>query len=143
MKKYDMSFLALMAEAVGIVSAFLYVGLQIYYGVVYGVNMINIIMNIVAMILVYTGMTLLTIYPERVNGLTREVCSGDIRKYTCRMVRIAKLIFVEGLLFACICDVLGEEINSGYSMVIVVAIVVTAVYYECRIIKILRERYKK
>ena len=143
MKKNDMSYPALMAEAVGIVSALLYMGLQVYYGVAYGVNMIHVIMNVVAMILVYAGLTLLGIYPERVNGLSREVCSGDIRKYTCRMVRIGKLIFVEGLLFACICDVLGKEINSGYSMVIVVLMVVTAVCYEYRIIKILRERYKK
>lgn len=143
MKKDDMSYPAMMAEAVGIVSALLYLGLQIYYGVAYGVNMVNVVMNIVAMILVYTGFTLLTMYPERVNGLSREVCSGAIRKYTCRMLRMAKLIFVVGLLFASICDVLGKQINSAYSMVIVVLIVVTAVYYEYRIIKILREQYKK
>lgn len=143
MKKNDMSTAALFAEAVGIVSAVLYFGLQIYYGISYGAGVLDVIMNIAAMILVYLGMTLLTIYPERVNGLSREVCSGDIRRYTCRMVRSAKLIFVEGLLFACICDVLGQEINAGYSLVIVALIVVTAVYYEYRIIKILRERYKK
>lgn len=143
MKKNEMTWAAMLAEAVGIVSALIYMGLQIYYGFVYGAQVINIGMNVAAMLLVYAGMTLLSVYPERVNGLTREVCSGDVRKYTIRMVRAAKLIFVEGLLFTSICDVMGKQLKAGYSLVVVVLIVAVVAYYEYRIIRIIRHHYKK
>lgn len=143
MKKSEMTILAMLAEAVGLVSAMIYLGLQIYYAFAYDVKPLNVGMNILVMLLVYAGLTLLAVYPERVNGLSSEVCSGDVRMYTIRMVRLAKLIFVEGLLFACICDVMGMELNAGYSLVVVVLMVLAAFYYEYRIIKILRKRYKK
>lgn len=138
-----MTWPAMLAEAVAIVSGVIYLGLEVYYGISYGADMFQTAMNIAAMLLVYAGLTVLTVYPERVNGLTREVCSGDVRMYTLRMVRLAKLIFVEGLLFASICDVMGIEINAGYSLVVVVLIVAVAGYYEYRIIRILRDRQKK
>lgn len=140
MKKEEMTMIDLMLEAVGVVSALVYLGLQIYYGISYGVNLITVIMNAAVLILVYLGLTLLTVYPERVNGLSREVCSGQIRKYTIHMVRLIKLIFVLGLLFASICDVMGHQINSGYSIIVVVLVVLTALYYEWKIIRILRKK---
>lgn len=143
MHRNEMTWQAMLAEAVGIVSALVYLGLQIYYGIVYDANLWNVVMNVAAMILVYAGLTMLCVYPERVNGLTKEVCSGTIRRYTIRMVRIVKLVFVLGLLFTSICDVLGKQINSGYSLVVVVLIVIVAFYYEYRIIKLLRNRNKK
>ena len=95
MKKNEMTWQVMLIEAVGIVSAIAYLGLQIYYGIAFHVNPVNLMMNLVFMILVYVGLTLLAVYPERVNGLTREVCSGKIRQYTLRMVRMVKLVFVE------------------------------------------------
>lgn len=76
MKKNEMTWQVMLIEAVGIVSAIAYLGLQIYYGIAFHVNPVNLMMNLVFMILVYVGLTLLAVYPERVNGLTREVCSG-------------------------------------------------------------------
>ncbi len=143
MKKNEMTWQAMLTEAVSLVSAVIYLGLQIYYGISYGVSAINIIMNVVVMLLVYAGLTMLGIYPERVNGLTKEACSGDVRKYTIRMVRIAKLIFVAGLLFTSICDVMGKELPAGYTVGVIFLMVAVALYYEYRIIRILRERYKK
>ncbi|MCI5872510.1 MAG: transglycosylase [Clostridiales bacterium] len=143
MKKNEMTWQAMLTEAVSLVSAVIYLGLQIYYGISYGVSAINIIMNVVVMLLVYAGLTMLGIYPERVNGLTKEACSGDVRKYTIRMVRIAKLIFVSGLLFTSICDVMGKELPAGYTVGVIFLMVAVALYYEYRIIRILRERYKK
>lgn len=143
MHRNEMTWQAMLAEAVGIVSALVYLGLQIYYGIVYDVNLWNVVMNVAAMILVYAGLTLLGVYPERVNGLPKEVCSGTVRMYTIRMVRIVKLIFVLGLLFTSICDVVGRQINTGYSLVVVVLIVIVAFYYEYRIIRILRNCNKK
>ena len=79
MKKNEMTWKVMLIEAVGIVSAIAYLGLQIYYGIAFHVNPVNLMMNLVFMILVYVGLTLLAVYPERVNGLTREVCSDSIR----------------------------------------------------------------
>lgn len=143
MKRNEMTTAELLLEAVGIVSAILYLGLQIYYWFVYGVKATVVMMNMAVMILVYTGLTLLAIHPEKVNGLSREVCTGAIRKYTVRMLRLMKLTFVGGLLFTSICDVMGHEVNEGYSLVVVVLVVVIAVVYESKIIRILRERRGK
>lgn len=143
MKKNEMTWKVMLIDAVGIVSAIAYLGLQIYYGIAFHVNPVNLMMNLVFMILVYVGLTLLAVYPERVNGLTREVCSGKIRQYTLRMVRMVKLVFVEGLLFTSVCDALGKELKQGYSLIIVVLIAAIAVYYEGRIIHILKQNNKR
>ena len=143
MKEEKMTTAELFLEAVVLVAAILYMGLQIYYGIAYGTGAVKIIMNVAAMILVYAGLTLLGIYPERVNGLSRDVCSGPVRKYTVRMVRFVKLIFVSGILFTSVCDVMGHELNAGYSLVVVVAIVITVGIYEGKIIRILRQNRDK
>lgn len=143
MQKNGVTWQAMLAEAIGVVSAVIYLGLQIYYGFYYGISAMNVIMNIAVMLLVYAGFTMLGIYPERVNGLTAEACSGDVRKYTIRMVRSAKLIFAEGLLFTSICDVMGRELPAGYTVGVIFLMVAVALYYEYRIIRILRKRYKK
>lgn len=143
MKQNEMTMAEIFVEAVGLVSGVLYIGLQIYYGVLYGAGAFGIILNVAALLLVYAGLTLLTVYPEKVNGLTREACGGKVRRYTVWMVRIVKLIFVEGILFTSICDVLGHEINAGYSLVVVALIVITAVIFEGKIIKILRNKNGK
>ncbi|MDD6306912.1 MAG: transglycosylase [Clostridiales bacterium] len=140
MRKEEVTIIDLLLEAVGIVSGLVYMGLQIYYSMIYGVNPVTIVMNGAVLILVYIGLTLLSVYPEKVNGLTREACSGLVRKYTIHMVRLVKLIFVLGLLFTSICDVLGHQLNSGYSMIVVILVVVTVVYYEGKIIHILRKK---
>lgn len=143
MKKNELTQAAMLAEAVGIVAGLVYVGLQIAYGVAYHANLITVLMNVAVLLLVYAGLTMLSVYPERVNGLSAEQCTGDVRKYTVRMVRVCKLIFVGGLCFTSICDVLGKQINAGYSLIVVVLMVAAAVFYEYRIIKILRSRKKK
>lgn len=113
LKKEEMTNMDFLLEAVGIVAAMIYLGLQIYYGIVYGVAFTGIILNAAILILVYVGLTLLARYPERVNNLPKEICSGKIRKYTIHMVRAVKLIFVLSLLFTSICDVAGVQINKG------------------------------
>ena len=88
MKKNEMTWQVMLIEAVGIVSAIAYLGLQIYYGIAFHVNPVNLMMNLVFMILVYVGLTLLADYQERENGFTRDVCSDKIRQYTLRMDRL-------------------------------------------------------
>lgn len=138
-----MTAIDLLAEAAGIVSALIYLGLQIYYGIAYGVNAFHITMNVAALILIYTGLTLQQFYPERVNRLTKEVCSGRIRRYTIQMVRAVKLIIVASLLFTSVCDVMGHQLNKGYSLVVVVLIFAAVAGFEYKIIRILHSNKKK
>lgn len=143
MRKEEMTWMAMLAEAVGLVSAVVYLGLQIFYGVSYGISAVDILMNVVIMLLIYAILTMLTIYPEWVNGLSKEVCTGRVRKYTIRMVRIEKIILIEILLLTSICDVMGRLLPPWTTAGVIVVMVAVAVYYEYRIIRILREQYKK
>lgn len=143
MKKGEMTAVELVAEAVGIVAALVYLGMQIFYGISYGVALLAILRNVVMLLLVYAGLTLLARFPEKVNNLTREACTGEIRRDTVLMLRIVKLIFVLSLLFTSICDVLGNEMSSWYSVAVVFLILATVFYYESRILRRLRNKDKK
>lgn len=143
MRKEEMTWMAMLAEAVGLVSAVVYLGLQIFYGVSYGIPVTGILMNVVTMLLIYAILTMLTIYPEWVNGLNKQVCKGSVRNYTIRMVRIEKIILIEILLLTSICDVIGKRLPPWTTAAVIVVMVTVAVYYEYRIIRILREQYKK
>lgn len=140
MKREQWTLEDLVFELVSALAAFCYIGLQVYYGIVYGAVPVKIIMNVVILILVYAGLTLLAVYPERVNGLAKEVCAGKIRKYTVRMVRLIKLIFLLSLLFTSICDALGYQIDAAYSLIAMGFIIVTAIIFETKIIKELRKK---
>ena len=134
MKKNHLSTETLVFEIISAIAALFYMGLQVYYGIVYGAGAVRIVM-----ILVYMGLTVLAIYPERVNGLSREVCTGAIRRYTIRMVELIKLVFVLSLLFTSICDALGYRVDAAYSLIVMGLILVVAVVFEVKIIKILRK----
>lgn len=139
MKKNHLSTETLVFEIISAIEALFYMGLQVYYGIVYGAGAVRIVMNVLILILVYMGLTVLAIYPERVNGLSREVCTGAIRKYTIRMVELIKLVFVLSLLFTSICDALGYRVDAAYSLIVMGLILVVAVVFEVKIIKILRK----
>ena len=139
MKKNHLSTETLVFEIISAIAALLYMGLQVYYGIVYGAGAVRIAMNVLILILVYMGLTVLAVYPERVNGLSREVCTGAIRKYTIRMVELIKLVFVLSLLFTSICDALGYRVDAAYSLIVMGLILVVAVVFEVKIIKILRK----
>lgn len=139
MKKNHLSTETLVFEIISVIAALFYMGLQVYYGIVYGAGAVRIVMNVLILILVYMGLTVLAIYPERVNGLPREVCTGAIRKYTIRMVELIKLVFVLSLLFTSICDALGYRVDAAYSLIVMGLILVVAVVFEVKIIKILRK----
>ena len=72
MRKEEVTIIDLLLEAVGIVSGLVYMGLQIYYSMIYGVNPVTIVMNGAVLILVYIGLTLLSVYPEKVNVAMAE-----------------------------------------------------------------------
>ena len=139
MKKNHLSTETLVFEIVSAIAALLYMALQVYYGIVYGAGAVRIVMNVLILILVYMGLTVLAIYPERVNGLSREVCTGAIRRYTIRMVELITLASVLSLLFTSICDALGFRVDAAYSLIVMGMILVVAVVFEVKIIKILRK----
>ena len=136
MKKNHLSTETLVFEIISAIAALFY---MVYYGIVYGAGAVRIVMNVLILILVYMGLTVLAIYPERVNGLSREVCTGAIRRYTIRMVELIKLVFVLSLLFTSICDALGYRVDAAYSLIVMGLILVVAVVFEVKIIKILRK----
>lgn len=142
MRKEDMTAVDLLLEAVAIVTGLIYIGLQIYYGVLYGADILTLGMNILVFLLVYVGLSLLEIYPERVNRISHEMCQGKIRKYTIRMVRLIKIIFIVSLFFTSVCDVMGLHIESAYSLVVIGLILFITVYYEGKIIHILKNQHK-
>ncbi len=143
MKKKDWTVAGLLVEATAIVAGLIYLGLQIYYGILYGVSIFTLIMNILVFLCVYAGLTLLVFFPEKVNRLSVEICQGKIRQDTIWMVRLIKLIFVLSLLFTSICDVMGLKIEAAYSLIVAGFILATAIFFEARIIRTLKEKNQK
>lgn len=125
-------------EAVGIVATLIYAGLQIYCGIFYRVPVINIATNIVMVLLVYVGLVMLALYPEKVNRLDPEVCTGKIRQLTIHMLLYVKLVFIVSLLFTSICDVMGKNVDGAYSLISVGLMIAIAVGHEIKIYQILK-----
>ena len=125
MKKEDLTVPAIFAEAIGMILGIVYIGLQIYYGIVYKVAPYKFICNIAGVVLIYVG-------------LPKEVCVGKVRKYSVRMIRLVKLVFIIGLMVPCVGDVIGIELKDAYSLLVIAAILVITVFYEYRIIQLLR-----
>lgn len=143
MRKNEMTTMDLLLEAIGVVSGLIYIGMQIYYGVTYGANAVQLMLNLLVFVLMYAGLTLLQVYPERVNNLSLEICQGKIRRYTVTMIRLIKLIFILCLLFTSICDVMGIEMEAAYSLIVVGLIIVIALIFEIKIIKLLKQNRDK
>jgi hypothetical protein len=142
MKKEDMTVPALLLEAMTILLGIAYIILQIYYGIHYHIAPYRYAWNIVAVVLVYTALTLLECYPQRVHRLPPEAFTQDIRKLTLRMLRLIKFVFIASLLVPCLFDIFGVELVEATSLVVVLLIVLIVVWHEYRIIRILRSRRK-
>ena len=138
MKKEDLTAADMLCEAIGIVSTFVYTGLQIYCGILYGAGSFTILTNVAMVILVYVGLSLLSKSPEKVNRLEPEVCTGEVRRLTIHMLLYVKLVFILSLLFTSVCDVIGMEVDGGYSLISTGLIVLIAIGYEIKIFRILK-----
>ena len=57
MKKNHLSTETLVFEIISAIAALFYMGLQVYYGIVYGAGAVRIVMNVLILILVYMGLT--------------------------------------------------------------------------------------
>ena len=142
MKKEDLTVPALLMEAVGLILGIVYIGLQIFYGVTYHVSPYRYMGNILCLVLVYALLTILSCHPEKINRISDELCIGKVRKLSIRMVRVVKLIFVLGLLIPCVCDALRIALKEAYSLLVIGMILLPSVYYECKILKIIRDQGK-
>ena len=140
MKWQDFSIPAIIGEAIDIIVLLAYITLQIYYSVEYHVSWYSVGMNILVAGLIYLALTILAMHPERVNRLSEADCTGLIRIYSLRMLRLVKFVFMLSLLVPCICDVVGIELPSIYNVATIVIMLLTAVYYEVKILQILMER---
>lgn len=140
MKWQDFSIPAIIGEAIDILVLLAYITLQIYYGIEYHVSWYYIGMNILVAGLIYLALTILAMHPERINRLSEENCKGVVRKLSLRMLRLVKFIFMISLLIPCIFDVAGMELPAIYNIAAIIAMILTAVYYEVRIIQILWEQ---
>lgn len=138
MRKEDLTVPAILAEAVEIIVGLVYIGLQIYYGVVNHIPPYRFICNIVGLLLVYAGLTVLSNHPEPDGLPAPEVCVGKVRKYTLRMLRLIKLVFVVGLMVPCVGDAIGIELKDAYSLIVIFAIILIAVWHEYKILLVIR-----
>ena len=142
MRREDLTVPVIFLEAIEVILGIVYIGLQIYYGIYYHISPYKYGMNLVAMVLIYLGITVISCYPEILNNIPASYCTGKVRKYSLRMIRFIKFVFVAGLLVPCVCDAAGYEILSAYSLIVIGIIIVVAVYYEVRKLSELRKRNK-
>ena len=133
MRKRDMTFASAVLEAIDALLALAYIGLQIYYGVCYHIQVFKFVANILVLLLVYIAITWLQHYPEKLNHIAAELCVGNIRKYSLRLLTFVKLVFTAGLLVPCVCDAFGIAIRDVYSLIMIGLILVVTAYYEYRI----------
>lgn len=135
MRKNDLTPVSILIEAVSIILGLMYCGLQIFYGICYHITPYKFIINLLIMILVYIGLSILAVYPERINNISSEICTGKIRMYSLWMIRLVKFIFVAGLMIPCVFDVAGIGIRSNYSLFVIGLIIIVSIYCEYRIIQ--------
>ncbi len=140
MRKENQRGWIVLAEAVSLVIGLIYIGLQCFYGIYYRIPPWKLILNLLLVIAVYAVLTILAIYPERINGLRAEECTGKIRQYSLRMVVLVKLIFMFSLLIPCIFDVLGAGLQNAAGLIVAGLLLAVIAYHEYRIIRLLRKK---
>ena len=139
MRKNEWSGIAVLVEITSAILEMIYLVLQIYYGLSYGVQPYKWILNILMSLLVYTGLQLLVFYPERINRLSPEICVGEVRKFSIRMVRLIKFVFVAGLMIPSVADAFGVFVPEAYSLIVILCMLVLAGFYEIKIIRLLKK----
>ena len=138
MNKRDMTKFDIFVEIVCGILLMVSVSLQVIYSVLHSLSIFSLIINVLIVVLVYIGLSMLSCYPEKVNAIPQEICIGNIRRYPIKMIRYAKLIFVASLVVPEVCDLLEHTLGQWYSFVVVVLIVGEIIYYEIKIIKLIR-----
>ena len=73
-----MTFASAVLEAIDALLALAYIGLQIYYGVCYHIQVFKFVANILVLLLVYIAITWLQHYPEKLIHIAAELWVGNI-----------------------------------------------------------------
>ena len=133
MQKKELEIWEIIIETLSAAALIIFIGLQIYYSYLYESSMITILFRLLPVMLLYAGMIVLQIFPERLNGRNSEPLQGMVRIYAVRMVRNIKLLLMLGVLFPSVADVLGISANAAYSLLILGGILGTIAYYFYRI----------
>lgn len=133
MEKREMKAWEAVMEALGVMAVMAFLGMQIYYGYRYERSLAALLSHFLPVILLYTGMTVLQMHPEFLNGRNSEPLKGIVKTYAVRMVRNAKLLLILGMLIPSAADLLGVEMNASYSILIMAGMLGNIGWYLYRI----------
>ncbi|SER46358.1 hypothetical protein [Lachnobacterium bovis] len=137
MNKRDMTKFDKFVEAICALLLLVSISLQVVFCVIHSLSIFSLVINILIIVLIYMGLSILSCYPERVNAIPAEICLGNIRRYSIKMIRYAKFIFIASLVVPEVCDLLEYNLGQWYSFVVVVAILAEIIFYEVKIIKLI------
>lgn len=143
MHKQEIRIWDIVTETLTAIAVLLFVGLQIYYRLIYQTMLSTLVYHMIPMLLIYAGMLILQRYPEFLNGWNSEPLVGKVCVYAVRMVRMCKMFLVFALLIPSVCDVLGFAINAAYSLFIMACILINIGYYLYRIFQYNSSQNKK
>ena len=138
MKRSDLTIPAIIIDTVTAVCLLVYIALQVFYGLYYHVSPSGYLLNVAIVLLIFGALSYLLTIPEVLNHLAPDQCVGKIREYSLGLLRMARFIFLAGLLIPCVCDALNIGIRSSYSGIVVLLLIAVVLYYESKIINELR-----
>ena len=102
-------------------------GTEVYYGFAYHVSVTKVLLNLIVMILVYAGFTMLGIYPERTEwSYQRGVYEAGAHVYDTNGA-CCKADFCRRTLVTSICDAMGKELPVFYTVAVLVLMVVDGI----------------
>ena len=133
MEKKDLEVWEIVTEVLTAAAAVVFFGLQVYYKYLYESGIVTLLYHLLPVLLLYTGMTVLQMFPELLNGRGSEPLLGKVRIYAIRMVRNIKFMLVLGMLIPSVGDAVGAGVNAAYSLLVMAGILLDIGYYLYRI----------
>ena len=91
-----MTFASAVLEAIDALLALAYIGLQIYYGVCYHIQVFKFVANILVLLLVYIAITWLQHYPEKAQSHSSRAVCGQYQKVFTQAFDVCKACFYCG-----------------------------------------------
>ncbi|MBO5373789.1 MAG: hypothetical protein J6A75_13870 [Lachnospiraceae bacterium] len=143
MQKDKSEILDVVIETLSAAGILLYLGVQFYYRMLYETVWTTFLYHLVPVIFMYAGMLFLQKNPEWLNGRNSEPLQGKVRFYAIRMIRNCKFFIVLGILVPGVADIIGIQLRSGYSLLIMLCVLVVIGYYMFRIYQYNKEQDKK
>lgn len=133
MRKNYMTTGDVILETLSIFAVVTYLMLQIYYVIKYDTTAVTVLYHVIPLLLVYAGISLLERNPEYLNGWNSEPLKGRVRDLAVRMLRVCKALLICGIVIPAFGDLLELTINAAYSLIVMLAVLVTIGYFMYRI----------